>query len=316
MNIFHSVFFSPRHVVRRVTRLLFMLLLMPLFAGGSLAQDASDKTAGQDGQHMLWRISSEAGTEGYLVGSVHLMKPDAYPLSEVFDEAFAASDLLVFEADQDSMAAQAQQLTMRLGLYPEGKTLQSELSAETYAALEARTAEIGLPLAQMQRLEPWMVALTIPVVQMQKAGYNPQSGIDAYFFQKAKEADKERRAFETTEEQLSFFDSLSPEEQEAFLKHGLAEAEETVKTIDEMMSHWKAGNADALDRLLQGEMREDFPALYQTLLVDRNRNWMPEITKLLDAETVPMIVVGAGHVVGDEGLKAMLEAQGHRVEQQ
>lgn len=316
MNTSCLVFSSSGPITHSVKRLLFILLLMPLFAGVSLAQDAAVQTAEQNGKHMLWRISSDAGTEGYLVGSVHLMKPDAYPLSDVFDGAFAASDLLVFEVDQDSMAAQAQQLTMRLGLYPEGKTLQSELSAETYAALEAITTEMGLPLAQMQRLEPWMVALTIPVVQMQKAGYNPQSGIDAYFFQKAKEADKERRAFETTEEQLSFFDSLPPEEQEAFLSHGLAEAGETVKMIDEMVRYWKAGDADALDRVLQGAMRKDFPALYQTLLVERNQNWMPEITKLLDAESVPMIVVGAGHVVGEEGLKAMLEAQGHRVEQQ
>lgn len=295
--------------------LRFSLALLALLLAPAAAQ-AQDAAANGD-KHMLWKVSSNDGTtEGYLVGSIHLMKPDAYPLDTAFDEAFDEADLLVFEADYDSMAAQAQQLTMQLALYPEGQTLQTELSEETYAALEERAQELGLNLAQMQRLEPWMVGLMIPVMQMQQAGYNPQAGIDAHFFGQAKEAGKERRAFETPAYQLGLFDELPPEEQEAFLRYGLEEAEENVAMIDEMVAYWKSGNAEALERLMQDEMQEEFPALYEKLLVERNENWMPEIITLLEAEPQPMIVVGAGHVVGEEGLAAMLEAEGYTVEQQ
>lgn len=280
------------------------------------ARPAAAQEAAQGDRHMLWTVSSDAGVEGYLVGSVHLMKPEAYPLAEAFDEAFAAADVVAFEADQDSMTAQAQTLTMRLGVYPGGQTLESELSDTTYAALEAWAAELGLPLAQLQRLEPWMIALMVPVIQIQQAGYAPQSGIDAHFFAKAKEAGTPRVAFETPEEQLGFFDTMPPQEQEAFLKHGLDEAEETVAMMDEMTAAWRAGDAGTLERLLQDEMQQQFPALYQTLVVDRNDRWMPEIVRLLGDEAVPLIVVGAAHIVGEDGLTALLEAEGYRVDQQ
>ncbi len=300
---------------RHAIRISFAFLLALLFLAVPAAE-AQDTTAADSGRHMLWKIASEGGaTEGYLVGSIHLMKPDAYPLGAAFDEAFAEADALVFELDLDSAQAQSQGLIGQMGMYPAGQSLETELSEETYATLQARAEELGLPLAQMQQMEPWVMSFVVPVMQIQRAGYNPQSGIDSHFFEKAKEAGKERIGLETAEEQMRLFDTLPAEKQEAFLKYSLQEAERNVEIIDEMVSAWKRGDAERLESIMQDEMQSDFPDLYDRLLVERNENWMPEITRMLSEEPVPMIVVGAGHVVGEDGLKALLEAEGYTVEQ-
>lgn len=299
----------------RSSRQAFCLLLATILVLPALAPLACAQEAGET-RHMLWQVTSEEGTTaGYLVGSVHVMKEDAYPLGPAFDDAFAKADVLAFEANQDSMQAKAKSLVRQLALYSEGKTLESELSDETYAMLEKRTEMLGLNLAQMQRLEPWMMSMTIPTRQMQKAGYSEQQGLDRHFFTKAKDAGKPIVAFETAEEQLRLFDSLPPEKQEDYLRYSLEKADRTVENIDKMVRYWKNGNAEGIEEMMVDQMKEDTPALYEMLITERNESWMAQITELLASEKRPMVVVGAGHVVGENGLVAMLEAKGHQVQQ-
>jgi uncharacterized protein YbaP (TraB family) len=266
--------------------------------------------------HMLWTVSKDGSTVGSLAGSVHAMKPDAYPLPAAYDEAFQASDVLVVETNLDSAQAKAQGLIRQLGMYPGSKTLKSELADSTYTMLRARADTLGLTLGRMQRMEPWVLSIIIPATQMQKAGYSGKSGIDSHFFTKAKEAEKERVAFETPAEQFRLFDQLPPARQEAYLHYSLREADRNVQMIDEMSAAWERGDAEKMETLVQDEMQATFPSLYQTLIVERNQNWMPTITDLLTSEKQPMIVVGAGHVVGEDGLVAMLREKGYTVKKQ
>lgn len=265
---------------------------------------------------MLWRISSENGSlEGYLVGSVHVMKKDAYPLDSVFAEAFSEADVLAVEANQDSMQAKAQSLVRQLALYPPGQTLKSELPDSTYGMLQERAKTVGLKLGRMQRMEPWMMSIMIPARQMKKAGYSPEQGIDRHFFDKAKSADKAIVALETPEEQMRFFDGFPPEKQETFLRHSLDEADRTVENIDKMVRYWKTGNSTGIETIMIDQMRADTPALYETLIVERNENWTSRLTEMLNGDRRPMVVVGAGHLVGDDGLIKTLEAKGYQLEQ-
>lgn len=264
---------------------------------------------------MLWTISKDGTTAGHLVGSVHYMKPDAYPLPSAYDEAFQASDVLVVETNLDSAQAKAQGLIRRLGMYAGSKTLKSELADSTYALLQARADSLGLKLGRMQRMEPWVLSIIVPATQMQKMGYSGKSGIDTHFFTKAKKAGKERVALETPAEQFRFFDQFSSERQTTYLHYSLREADRTVQVIDDIVAAWTRGDTEKMETLMQDEMQATFPDLYQTLIVERNQNWMSQLTDLLADETRPMIVVGAGHVVGDDGLVAMLREKGYTVEQ-
>lgn len=283
--------------------------LVFLMAAQAGAQDRMDEP------NMLWEVRSDSDTEGYLVGSVHLMKPDIYPLGAAFDEAFAASDVVAFEVNLDSVQTQAPTLFPQFGMYAGDKTLEDALPEDTFAMLQATTDSLGIPLAQLQRMEPWAVSMTLPVMLYQQAGYNPNSGIDAHFFERAKEAGKPVHALETLEEQFHTLDTLSPEMQERLLRQSLQDAGRTVQLMDEMVDAWMQGDIEHLETIFQDEMEQDFPALYQRLLIERNQNWMPKIEQMLNGEERPMIVVGAGHMAGSDGLIAMLKAAGYTVEQ-
>lgn len=296
-------------------RRLAALAVASLLAGALGAASARAQQAADAQKHMLWEVSTGEGTAGYLVGSVHYMKSDAYPLDSIYDRAFESADALAFEVNLDSAQTDAQTLLQEYGTYRGEQSLQDALPDSTWAALRSRLGELGLPAARMGRFEPWAVALTVTALQVQRAGYSPQSGIDRHFFDRAGEAGKAIVALETAEEQIKIFDGLPADLQAAFLRHSLREAERMVQEFDDMVAAWRAGDTGRLMELLRGEMHEKYPGLYRTLLVERNRNWMPQITEMLEGDRLPMIVVGAGHVPGEGGLAAMLREQGYTVEQ-
>lgn len=136
-------------------------------------------------------------------------------------------------------------------MYPGSKRLKSELVDSTYALLRARADTLGLQLDRMQRMEPWVLSMTVPATQMQKAGYSGESGIDSHFFTKAKQAEKKHVAFETPAEQLRFFDESPPDRQAAYLHYSLMEADRSVQMMDETAAAWERGDAEAMGALVQ-----------------------------------------------------------------
>ncbi len=280
-----------------------------------LTAAAPPAVAQQSDQHMLWQIESEGEVQGYLVGSVHLMKPEIYPLDDVYQNAFNQSEVLVFELNFDSVMVKMAPLVQKMAIYSPGESVKGVLSEETYTLLQATLDSLGLPAARFNRMEPWLLAITIPSAQIRQAGYTGVAGIDMHFFNKAKQAGKEVAGLETAAYQLGLFDDLSPELQERYLKYSLKEADQTIARIDEMVTAWQQGNAQMIESMMQAEMKEDFPKLYNKLLNERNYNWFPKIEALLAKEETPMIVVGAGHIVGQNGLVSLLKEQGYEVEQ-
>jgi uncharacterized protein YbaP (TraB family) len=303
----------------RLLRWLLTAAVLVAVAWGAApvqAQEEAQPEAGDASKNMLWTISQSGETVGYLVGSIHFMKPDVYPLPSVYDEAFQKAGVVALETNLDSAQAKSQMLIQQLGTYRGDQTLKSQLADSTYALLQARVDSLGLNLQAMQKLEPWVMSMVVPVMQMQQAGYSGEAGIDRHFFSKAKEAGTNVAAFETAEEQMGFFDDMAPDRQEAYLTYSLREARRNVEVIDEMAAAWQRGDTQTIDAMIQDEMQAQFPDLYQTLIVQRNQDWMPEIKQMLDRGQTPFIVVGAGHVTGPDGLVEMLRQDGYTVEQQ
>ena len=136
-----------------------------------------------------------------------------------------------------------------------------------------------------------------------------------HFFDRAKEDSLTIEGLETAEYQLNIFDDLSPKLQEEYLKYTLKTADEAMSRIGEIIEAWETGNAEKLNEIMQGEMKSNFPKLYQKMLIQRNLNWIPKLEELLAKEETPLIVVGAGHMVGPKGVVALLKKQGYVVEQ-
>jgi uncharacterized protein YbaP (TraB family) len=261
-----------------------------------------------------WRVTSDRGTL-YLVGSVHMLSKDYYPLHPALDAAFAASDLLVEEVDfADVLAPESQMRMLTRGMLPGGQSLDTVVSADTFAAVSRRLADLGLPIEPLKRFKPWALALTLLGLEWQQTGFDPNLGLDKHFYDRARASGMPVQALETLEFQISRFDGLTREEQDRLLASSVRDVEVQKRTVTALAEAWRVGDAAALEGIVLKDLKQE-PRLYERLLVDRNRRWLPTLDALLDGRRTALVVVGAAHLVGPDGLLGMFRSRGYRVEQ-
>lgn len=262
----------------------------------------------------VWAVSDGDRTV-YLGGTVHLLRASDYPLPDEFEQAYAAADELYFEVDINAMndlSTQAQMLQQLT--YSDERTLRSVLSDEAYTALQEYTDEVGLPIMMMQKFKPGMVVTTLQVLEFQKLGFTPQ-GVDSYFNTRAMGDAKSLGALETIAEQIGFLAAMGEGNESEFILVSLEDLNEINDTMEAMIAAWREGDADRLAELFVAEMKEQAPEVYDSLLRQRNLNWLPEIESMFADEDTEFVLVGAAHLVGEDGLLSMLRARGYEVSQ-
>jgi uncharacterized protein YbaP (TraB family) len=278
--------------------------------------EVQSQPGSQPGQKkdFLWSIKSDKGTV-YLLGSLHLLKADAYPLDKNIEAAYKDSRRVVFEADIDTVATPAFQARMlALGLYPEGQTLAQNISKETYALLEKKLAEVGLSIDQVSRFKPWLCALTVAALKLKRLGFDPEYGLDKYFFKKAKEDGKTKLFLETLDFQISLFTELRDVEAEALLRQTLKDLEVVETMLPDIVSAWQRGDAARFEADVLISFK-DYPQIYDRLVTQRNRAWVATIEQLLAQGGTTLVVVGAGHLVGQDSLVQLLKDKKYTIEQ-
>ena len=295
-----------------MNRMRFSALRRPAAAAAMALVAASLHAA--PARNFLWKATSKSGGTLYLVGSVHLLSKDSYPLNPALETAFKESDLLVEEADLGEMGMNAQMTFLSRGMLPSSTPLEKVLSPATYALLSKRVAEIGIPIEPLKLLKPWMVAQMLEVMQWQKAGFDPELGLDKHFYDQAQSTGMTVQGLETLDFQMSLFDGMTMAEQDHLLAETLKEIDSEQANMSKLMEAWKAGDAPTVERIVLSTLRQE-PQLYQRLLVDRNKAWIPKLEALFARKGRSLVVVGAAHLVGPDGLISMLRAKGYTVEQ-
>jgi uncharacterized protein YbaP (TraB family) len=289
---------------RRPGRILFVLSFYALVSGAAEAQEKS----------FLWQVRSNKSNI-YILGSIHFLKKDNYPLKNAIEKAFDGSQKLVFEIDLKSTdAATVQRVTLEKGAHRDGTTLQQNISPETYSFAEKRAKELGIDIRALSPLKPWLVALTLTTLKLQKLGFSPNSGVDRYLAERAIKSGKATAGLETAAFQIGLLDQLSKPDQEALLRQTLTEMELLEKSLDRIVHSWASGDVQSLEEVLLSGMR-GYPEVHQKIIVDRNQRWLPQIEKMLEESETTLVVVGAAHLVGKEGVIELLKARGYAVEQ-
>jgi uncharacterized protein YbaP (TraB family) len=263
--------------------------------------------------NFLWRASRGQAVV-YLAGSLHLLSQDHYPLSQPFESAFKESDLLVEEVDLAEMSQAGQLGLLMRGMFTDGRSLDQVLSPETRALVASHAATQGLPLESFQVFKPWMLALTLLGIEWQKSGFDPNLGLDKHFYDRAVAEKKAVQGLETVEFQISRFDQLTMDEQDRMLRSTLKEIETQRGSVSVLAAAWKAGDVETVERIVLQDLRTE-PRVYESLLVSRNRDWLPKIERLFDRPGRTLVVVGAAHLVGPDGLLALLRSKGYAIEQ-
>lgn len=275
---------------------------------------ASPQLLSAQEKSLLWRIRSGPNAV-YVLGSIHFLKKENYPLKKDIEEAFEDSKKLVLEIDlQTTDRQKTEQVTMQKAINRDGTTLQQNVSAETYSLAEKKARELGIDLRPLNPLKTWFVALTLSAVKLQKLGFDPTYGVDRYLAERAKSSAKPMAGLETLEYQLGIFDQLSPRDQELMLHETLEEMDLLEKSADRVVQAWFKGDASLLEESLLAGMRQ-YPELYRKLIVERNRRWLPQIEQMIKEGGNTLVVVGAAHLVGKDGVIELLKQRGYTVEQ-
>ena len=265
-------------------------------------------------RHCLWEVRGARNTV-YLLGSVHMLNAADGVLPGVMSDAYARSATLVMELDlnaagPDSMLGSAVEAT----LLPEGQALSGVLGPQLYAEFMARAEPLGLDPALAERLQPWFAAMLLEQLTLAGSGFAADSGVDMQFAHRAQLDHKPIIALETVAEQLGYFSQLTQPQQLEFLRTTLHELDNEGAETATVVRAWQQGDAAELERL----MREDAarsPELYRILTTDRNRKWLPRIKEFLGDGQNYLVVVGALHLVGRDGLVELLRQQGYAVVQ-
>jgi hypothetical protein len=262
----------------------------------------------------VWAIHGDHNTV-YLAGSVHLLKAGDSALPPAFDRAYAGSQNLVMELDLGKVdAMQAAAWMAQHGVLPEGTDLEKALGAARYQRVSTEAGKLGVPMEMLGQFAPWVLGLQLMETQYAKAGFESEQGVEQQLEHRAQADHKPTSGLETLEEQLGYFETLTPEQQNKFLDLVLNDLHDVDSDTQDVIRAWRTGDAAKLAALLSDEYRQ-FPALYQLLVTSRNKRWEPQIQQLLHQKDNYFVVVGALHLVGDGGLIQLLRKDGFKVEQ-
>jgi uncharacterized protein YbaP (TraB family) len=269
------------------------------------------------GDHaLMWRATSPGGQELYLLGSLHMARTSFYPLKDMLYESFDRSGTLVLELDPQSPGLQnTLGIISEKGFYPEGQTLAEHLPPDL-SAMWAPYADM-LPGGEETSMRPWLAAVTLSVVLLEKMGYLVNEGVDRHFLARARERGMAFVELETPEEQLSIFADMSEEESLLFLKATLMEMKDVERFMDEMVDAWLAGDDSRFEEAFFSTYRQwpELAPLLEKVIFDRNRTMFERLKPVLEQADGPVFaVIGSGHLVGPRGMPAIFEHEGWRVE--
>lgn len=280
----------------------WILLLLVLWSSQSFSETS------------LWRVSKGAHSL-FIGGTIHVLRKTDFPLPAAFDDAFNQSSKLVFETDIAATENPefGQQMMQRL-MYSDGRTLKDGLSHKVYQQLEKYCSERGVPILMFQQMRPPIAVITLMMLELQRLGIS-NTGVDSHYFQRAQAEQKIIGELETTTEQLEFLANLGKGREDDFVRYSLKDMQQLETVMRDLTAAWREGDQSKMAALSLDEMRKEFPNMYQQLLAGRNKNWLPRIELMLNDPGVELVLVGALHLVGDDGVLTLLRERGYRVEQ-
>ena len=259
----------------------------------------------------IWEVKSENNSV-YLLGSIHILSPSYYPLTRSFYYAYYDSPNIVFEVDANLLFAKSfPKRFMKKGTYPKGQSLKKNLSRESYQKLSKRLKALGVNIRKVNHYKPWLVYLMHYQLQALKLGYAGAYGVDKHFFSKGRAVGKKISGLESIDYHISVFDRMFPKTQEALLLEAFKDPQEFRKEFKQLVSNWHTGDVEGLEFLVK-ELK-DSPDVYNILLQERNKKWFPKIQSFLTKNENYLVIVGAAHLVGEDGLVNMLMENGYDV---
>jgi hypothetical protein len=269
--------------------------------------------ASSNGAGLVYQVEGPNG-RFYLAGSMHLLHAERASLPAPLERAYRNSASIVMEIDTDDGDAQdaGARLLEAAQLAPD-TSLQALLGEARWNTVRTALAEAGFDAERASRFEPWGLALLLTQAGFARQGYTSAAGVEQQWTERARRDGKPISGLETAAMQIALLDGLDMNVQRQMLDLTLEEVQEMPQMLDELEDAWRAGDLQRLEALLLEGYRQ-MPELYTALLVERNRRWVSQIRAWPTTSPPRLVLVGALHLVGEQGLPALLQRAGYTVE--
>ena len=288
-------------MAKRRLKAIGVAMAAAVMASGSVAAEPA-----------LWTVSG-GGNTVYLFGSVHMLPEGGFAIDGALAEALADAEKVCLEIDLGAVdEVEMQRLTLARVIDPEGRDLFTLLGSDA-DKVNAAAAAAGLPLEPLAQFEPWFAGMMLSLLALQQHGFDIENGVERIVDASARAAGKPMCGFETADEQLALFDEMPAGQQSEFLLQSIEEAGEIEADTRRLLQAWREGDGDALANLFDEDFA-GYPELVDRLVYDRNVRWTEQIAALLAGQDDVLVVVGAGHLVGERGVPALLEKRGFKVD--
>ena len=263
-------------------------------------------------QSSVWQVS-KGDDSLFIGGTVHILPKAEMPLPVEFNHAYEQANTIVFEAPLTDPADTNAQMQMLGALsYTNNETLSEKLEPEVKASLENKLSEFGANLAKLDGFRPAMVSIVLMSMELQKQNLMGE-GVDAYYTKKATKDNKTKNYLETMEFQLELYKTMGQGNENDFIKRNLAELNNYNDIFKGLLTAWREGDTDTLNKVAVENMQKNDPETYKQLLKDRNNNWLPKVEAMFNNDSNEFVLVGAGHLVGEDSLLTLLENKGYSV---
>jgi uncharacterized protein YbaP (TraB family) len=296
----------------RAPVVLVIIAFFLLAEGGALAGLQPAFAFAQ--KSFLWRVQSGHATV-YLLGSIHFLKEDVYPLNQTIESAYEASNRLVVEANINDLDKLDLKTLTDKAFYKNDDKVENHVSPETYRLIQKESKTLDMPIDLIRMQKPWFLALSFEATELMRLGYDPQYGVDYHFLAKA-QGKKEILELESLDEQLSLLSGYSDKEQEQFLLYTLNTLSFMGGQVESMIRAWISGDAQALESIMADAVAPDtsLVPMLEKLFDERNVKMTSKIEGYLNSNGTYFVIVGAGHLVGKKGIVELLKSKGYVVE--
>jgi len=262
----------------------------------------------------VWKVSN-GSDYFYIGGTVHVLAEDDYPLPSAFAKAYSTADILILEADiSKTQTPEFQQQLLQKMRYPQGLSLIDFLEPTTFDALTAYCESRHIPLHSLTQFKPGMLTVMMTMAELQRLGL-ASTGVDQYFYSRAKKDGKTIRYLESVEQQLTLLANMGKGKENELIEYTLRDINRIDEVMGELKDAWRAGDLNQLTKLGITPMQEMDATLYRQLAVDRNNDWMPNLLSLFNNQKKELVLVGALHLAGDDSVLKLLGDSGYRIEQ-
>lgn len=265
-------------------------------------------------QSSVWKVESE-NYHLYIGGTIHVLRDIDYPLPIEFEKAFKYADKLVFETDIDGMSnPETMKEMIKKFSYSDGRTLKSDLSEKAYNELVKEAEKQNIPIKKMGNFKPSMVLLALMLQGLKEIGVK-EDGVDKYYNEQSKLLENKQTGFlESIDFQINLITSIGEGKASEYVLSSLKDYKNMKVEFLKIIASWRKGEIKYFKKQLK-DMKRDYPALYKSMFLDRNNNWIPKIDNFLKDKKKEFVLVGNLHLHGENGILNLLENKGYKISQ-